>query len=155
MLIKPSTMIGGTYETIPSEDKMSFYFVSEGKKGEIVKVVVFQFLYANNYNLAFGDLKSDTSIDDKIVSNNDDATKVLSTVVKCVYDFLEKHSEAIIHITPVDSKRKSLYNYVFQKRKEEIEGRFVILAKINDRTELFDTNKMYDKFILHQKNSGI
>ena len=86
-------MIEETYKTTASEDRTSFYFISKGAKGDIVKVVVCQFMYTNNYNLAFGDLISDEKIDDKIVSNNDDATKVLSAVVKCVYTFLKKEKK--------------------------------------------------------------
>ena len=59
-----------------------FEFVSQGPKGRIKKRVQYQATKQKNlFNLAFGDINPETNeIDDKVVTNNKDSLKVLSTV---------------------------------------------------------------------------
>ena len=52
-----------------------YHFISVGKK-RIEKAVEFIAIGGNIFNLAFGDLLPDGSIDDKAVSNNGDIVKV-------------------------------------------------------------------------------
>lgn len=63
-----------------------YHFISVGKK-RIEKVVEFIAIGGNIFNLAFGDLLPDGSIDDQAVSNNGDIVKVLATVVDLLFDF--------------------------------------------------------------------
>lgn len=69
----------------------SFEFYSEGPKGIIKKVVEFQPTMQDGvYNLAFGDYNEEAkAINDKVVTNNGDSIKVLTTVASTVYAFIE------------------------------------------------------------------
>ena len=68
-----------------------YRFFSTGKK-PVEKIVEFTPLAIENiYNLGFGDLLPDGSIDDKANSNNGDIIKVLSTVIYIIKDFTEEN----------------------------------------------------------------
>ena len=69
-------------------DKLEFQFESEGPKGKIIKMV--QFAQTQNkdiFNLAFGNLNDDGSIDDEATNDNKDRNKILATVAATVYKF--------------------------------------------------------------------
>jgi hypothetical protein len=57
------------YENIiASSDKLEFQFTSEGPKGKIVKVIQFtQPQNENIYNLEFGNLRKNGSVDDEAI----------------------------------------------------------------------------------------
>ena len=58
------------YEFNISKRLSDYEFISEGPKGRIKKVVRFNFMTSNIYNLTFGDLNENTGkINDKIVTN--------------------------------------------------------------------------------------
>jgi hypothetical protein len=69
-----------------------FEFISEGPKGNITKLVKYNKTNLKDlYNLAFGDKSNDTGlIDDRVISNNGDADKILATVVKTVFTFTDQ-----------------------------------------------------------------
>jgi len=62
------------YELTAGRNLTTFEFLSEGRKGKIVKVVQFQQMNLENlYNLAFGDKNVDTgALDDEVVTDNGD-----------------------------------------------------------------------------------
>ena len=72
-------MINEFYEYLDSEDRTRFFFVSEGKQGKIIKMVLFTHLRDNLWNLGFGDLHKG-QIDDSIISNNHDIVKLIGTI---------------------------------------------------------------------------
>lgn len=123
-------------------------------RGRIVKVVVFELNKTGKWNLGFGDFTDDFNIDDKIISNNQDVFKVISTVAKIAYQFLESYPDSIISIVPVDGKRKMLYNRVFQRHFEEIEQQFEVTGTINEHDEPYLTTKLYDAFSLKFKTKS-
>ena len=68
-----------------------YKFRSEGPRS-IEKIVEFTpTTFKNIFNLAFGDLLPDGTIDDIAKSNNGDIAKVLSTVVKILDDFTSRY----------------------------------------------------------------
>lgn len=70
------------YEYFTEGEATLFKFSSEGPKGKIKKLVVYtQMLEADVYNLAFGDYNEENdSIDDTVITNNNDSQKVLTTL---------------------------------------------------------------------------
>ena len=142
-------MLGETYHTmLHSDNEFIYLFVSRGQKGEILKAVLFQqYKTKNNYNLAFGDVQ-DGKLSNKVVSNNNDFVKVLSTVAKCAYVFLERNPGTILHIQPVDDRRRNLYNAVFKRHYEALTENFEIWGKRNRRRETYQPQKDYDSFEL-------
>ena len=97
---------GYTYKSISTS---RYSFISTGRK-RIEKTVEFSDLGEKNvYNLAFGDLKPDGSIDDMSNSNNGDIIKVLTTVISIVKDFTSKNPQAYIVFTGSTEERIKLY----------------------------------------------
>ncbi len=91
-----------------------YTFTSVGKK-RIKKIVDFtMFGLKDTYNLAFGDLLPDGSIDDKANSNNGDIVKVLSTVVAILKEFTSTRPEANIVFTGSTDLRMKLYTRILR-----------------------------------------
>ncbi len=146
-------MIKDNYPLRDFKEKTIFLFVSHGKKGQILKGILFQKIdEVNNYNLAFGDVIN-KKLDDEIVSNNGDAKMVISTVVEAVYIFFKTYPEAILEIDPVDKKRTRFYNYIFKSRYKEIEIGFILKGYSNNQWEQYDIQKSYQKFEIALKKN--
>jgi len=59
------------YPIISTNEHLTYEFLSEGPKGTIKKVIYFQEIGDNLYNLAFGDWdEAEQGMDDKARSNN-------------------------------------------------------------------------------------
>lgn len=85
------------YPIISDNEHMAYEFLSEGPNGTVKKVVFFQEIGDNLYNLAFGDWDEiKQKIDDKARSNNNDRDKVLATVASTVIDFIKYYPEASV-----------------------------------------------------------
>ena len=123
-----------------------YYFESVGEKGKIVKIVAFFPLEDNVWNLGFGDLQDDGSVDDLVTTNNEDARKVLQTVAKIAIDYLVQFPNRTLEIKPSDEKRKRLYNGVFQRYFSDIELIFNITGFLVTNKERYAPSIFYDKF---------
>lgn len=146
-------MIKDNYPLRDFKEKTIFLFVSHGKKGQILKGILFQKMdEVNNYNLAFGDVIN-KKLDDEIISNNGDAKMVISTVVEAVYIFFKTYPEAILEIDPVDKKRTRFYNYIFKSRYKEIEIEFILKGYSSNQWEQYDIQKSYQKFEIALKKN--
>ena len=100
----------------------------------------------NRWNLAFGDVQPDGEINDSIITNNHDVTKVIGTVAQAALLFLEKHPGCSLVIFPVDEKRKWLYNLVFRRRLPEIQPFWEIWGKWGQFWEIYQPELEYDAF---------
>ena len=143
-------MITDSYDFIALGNKDYYYFESEGKQGNISKIVTFTRLKNKFWNLGFGDLQGD-QINDSVISNNHDIVKLISTVAKIAYEFSERFPRRSIEITPVDEKRKNLYNHVFRRHYKVIQINFQIIGIHNNVTEDYSPEKNYDTFRLKRK----
>ncbi len=103
-------------------------------KGLIHKLVRYQPTNLHRlYNLAFGDKDFETGdIDDKVISNNGDSEKVLSTVVASVYAFTDKYPDAWIYATGSSKARTRLYRMGISKFLEDAKIDFEILGEFQD-----------------------
>ena len=132
---------------------MTYEFVSEGPKGRIVKLVK----YTKNsllgfYNLGFGDKFGDSDdFDDKIVTNNGDTLKVLATVVATLYDFTDKHPNAVIIAKGSTSARTRFYRMGITNALDEINKDFYILGYLDEQWEKFKPNQNYSAFSITKK----
>jgi hypothetical protein len=105
---KPNSMtrVGYPYEN-PAATR--YTFTSSGRK-RIQKVVEFSDIgLKNTFNLAFGDLLPDGTIDDRAVSNNGDIAKVLATVVSIIKDFTFSNPRASIVFRGSTGERMKWY----------------------------------------------
>lgn len=147
-------MVNEYYPYIATKNNTIFFFESIGSQGKITKAVVFELNKIGKWNFGFGDLTDDYRIDGKVISNNQDVFKVISTVAKIANVFIETYPDRILSIVPVDAKRKMLYNRVFQRHFEEINKQFDVIGTIKELDEPYSSDKMYDEFTLQLKNSS-
>ncbi len=122
------------YPLASSDKMMTFEFVSEGKKGLIHKLVKYQPTNLKGlYNLAFGDRNPETGeIDDKVISDNGDSEKVLTTVAATVYAFMDKYPDAWVYATGSTKARTRLYKMGISKFLEEVTSDFEVLGELNE-----------------------
>ncbi|MGB8193349.1 MAG: hypothetical protein WCF67_15570 [Chitinophagaceae bacterium] len=103
-----------------------YTFISVGKRS-ITKMVEFSTGMHNGiFNLGFGDLQPDGTIDDMANSNNGDIIKVLSTVVEIIIDFTDTNSKSRIFFTGSTLSRISLYSRIIKMYYPEFKKHFVI-----------------------------
>lgn len=85
-------------------------FLSEGPRGIIKKVVAYQKIRDNIYNLAFGDWDEKAQKpNDKARSNNGDRNKVLATVASTVISFIQYYPSAIVFAEGSTPAKTRLY----------------------------------------------
>lgn len=141
-----------TYPVIADERHERFEFLSEGPRGKIKKVVEYERMAANIYNLAFGDLNAKTNgIDDKVRSNNQDGSKVIMTVASTVIRFIEHHPQAIVVAEGSTPARTRLYQMGISKNWHIITHLFTVKGLFNDMWEDFTLDKNYRAFLLEAK----
>jgi hypothetical protein len=143
-------MTNPTYQT-QIVDENIYTFASIGKKGIILKVVIFSEIKDNVYNLGFGDynFKND-SIDDKVKSKNGDMEKILSTVISVMSDFFIKKPDCTIYLKGSNSLRTRLYQLAIMKYYEEFSIFYEILGTLEEITEPFQKNKNYESFLVRK-----
>lgn len=139
-----------------SNNALDFKFYSTGPKGEISIVV--QFMETDDpdiYNLAFGNLLTDGSIDDNVRNDNLDRNKILATIAATVYEFSAAHREKLIFFTGSTPVRTRLYRMALTNNLEELSVDFEIfgvnLHKNSYWVEPFKKGKGYYGFIVKRK----
>jgi len=141
------------YEYFTEGEATLFKFSSEGPKGKIKKLVVYsQMLEADVYNLAFGDYDEEKeSIDDPIITNNNDSQKVLATVVSTLYVFTNKHPNHWVYATGSTTARTRLYRMGITSNLEEILSDFEIFGLSEETWREFEKGKEYEAFLVKRK----
>lgn len=141
------------YPLEANDDLMSFQFVSEGPKGQIIKWV--QFLKTdkpNFYNLAFGDKRlNEDDFDDDVITDNKDSQKVLATVAMAVLRFTEINKEALIIAQGLTKSRNRLYQMGISQNLEELKEYFKIIGFYKGNWMIYEKNTPYDAFAVKRK----
>lgn len=107
-----------------------YKFRSEGPRS-IEKIVEFTpTTFKNIFNLAFGDLLPDGTIDDIATSNNGDLAKVLSTVVKILDDFTTRYPRATVYFAGSTAQRTRLYGRIIKTYHSLFKSHFDITVII-------------------------
>jgi hypothetical protein len=133
-------------------DHLTYEFVSIGPKGRILKLVVYQHMFDNFYNLAFGDhVSKNELLDDLIVSNNGDTDKILSTVASTLFDFFEHHDGTIVFAQGSTHSRNRLYRRYLTYFLGIISDNFILLGELDGAIERFEKGKDYTSFYIHKK----
>ena len=141
-----------TYQLKSEEDLKAFEFTSEGLKGNIEKLIVFQKTNTPNlFNLAFGDKTRDGKLDDKTISNNGDAEKVLTTVISAVYAFFDKNPNCFLYVTGSTKSRTRLYRIGITRFYDEMTEDFYLYGKIGNEFHPFEIGKEYEGFLAQRK----
>ena len=141
------------YALKAGQDQTVFEFISEGTKGAIRIIILFQPTTESNlYNLAFGDRDPLTgSVNDMAVSNNGDTDKVLATVVGALYAFCERYPEAFVYATGSTAARTRLYRMGITRFQNEIQNDFFLYGQVGDDFPEFELGKEYDGFLAKRK----
>jgi hypothetical protein len=140
------------YAVVPDNEHKRYDFVSEGPKGKIKKVIFYDELGNNWYNLAFGDWNAiGQKIDDKARSNNNDRDKVLATVALTIIDFFKYHPEAEVYAMGSTPVRTRLYQIGIYKYWHLISPLISIKGLINGNWEPIEKHKNYHAFLAKAK----
>ncbi len=140
------------YSVVTDSNHVVYEFLSEGPNGTIKKVVFYQQIGDNLFNLAFGDWDEDEQkINDRIKSNNSDRDKVLATVASTAVDFVKYHPAAVILAKGSTASRTRLYQMGIIANREEIDRLFDLEASYGNAWEPFRPGRNYDSFVLKAK----
>ena len=141
------------YELKAEESLMIYEFISEGHKGEIIKLIKFsETTLKDFYNLAFGDKNAKTGeINDTVVSNNGDTEMVLATVVAAVYAYTDSKPDMWIYATGSTKSRTRLYRMGISKFIDEIKKDFSIYGQLEGEWESFKKEIEYTAFLVRRK----
>lgn len=140
------------YETLVTEDVLSFSFTSVGPKGHIKKLVIYQHVEGPLYNLAFGDKNGESgTIDDLIITDNKDTDKVLATVASTIFDFFAVHSGTIVLAQGSTHSRTRLYRRYLTNFFNFIDNEFILYGELNGNIERFVKGKDYRAFLITKK----
>ena len=141
------------YELKAGRNLTTFEFLSEGRKGKIIKIIQFQLMNLPNlYNLAFGDKNSETGeLDDLIVTDNGDFEKVLATVTAAIYAFADHYPDAWVYATGSTEARTRLYKMGINKYFDIVEADFNIMGEYKNEWEWYEKGKNYQAFAVQRK----
>jgi len=144
----------GNYAFTQSSSGVTVYnFVSIGPKGHIKKVVQFNETGEKGiYNLAFGNISRDGSLDDFTINNNNDRDKILATVAAIVKEFTSSFPDCYIHFSGSTEVRTRLYRIAIAVHYEELSKTFKIWG-MNDEgePEIFVLNQHYNGFLIKRQ----
>ena len=142
----------GKYTVVSDFHPYVYEFLSYCPKGTIRKVVYYQEIRENLFNLSFGDWDEDNERNnDNIRSNNLDRNKVLATVASTVIDFINNHPRAIILVKGSTNARTRLYQVEISANLIEITMLFNIYGFFINSWEPFEPGKNYVQFALRAK----
>ena len=140
------------------DEKGRYRFTSRGKRA-IIKVVGFTTTgQPDIYNLWFGDLLPDDTIDDMVISNNGDMVKVLATVIQITREFMAEQSHMTVVFKGNTVQRMALYQRILKIYYAEFASQFFISAFILDEgryREILldgDINSEYWAFFVQRKD---
>jgi hypothetical protein len=136
-----------------SSNNLIYEFVSFGPQGLIKKIVEFEETADRNvYNLAFGNLREDGTLDDLTINNNDDRNKVLATVAFIVIKFMERCPDCYILISGSTKARIRLYRIAISLNYQTLSKTFNIWGLHEEEGwELFNSTRPYCCFLIKHK----
>jgi hypothetical protein len=141
----------------------NFEFLSQGVKTFQMKVVytylgIEPFTQKHLYNLGFGVIYFDSEtgledIDDKIITNNGDKDKILSTVALTAISFFDEHPNSVLFFQGSSPSRTRTYQMGIGQNIEMLKNNFVVRGYVEnkDLPEVFQRNKNYEAFLIEQK----
>jgi hypothetical protein len=106
----------------------------------------------NVYNLAFGNVAEDGSIDDYTTNNNKDRDKILATIAAIVDDFTSRFPKAYVFFVGSTKERTRLYRIAISLNYEELLKTFIVWGlKIDGEFEAFQKNQHYEGFLIKRQ----
>lgn len=143
------------YPFTKNNNHLIYEFESEGPIGKIKKVVRFKPECIGGttfFSIGFGDFDEKTGKpDDKIVSNNHDRNKVLTTVAQVVLEFTKHFPDMDVYAEGSTTSRTRLYQMGIAKNLQEISNMLEVYGMKNGTWELFKKDVNYDAFLVRRK----
>src|SRR5690606_4928818 len=143
------------YQFKTNHSHLDFEFESVGPKGKIKKIVRFSPQNANGityFNLAFGDLHTETGIiSDFSKSNNGDREKTLTTIARIVLVFTEHFPDVMVYAQGSTPARTRLYQMGICGKIDEIQEILHVYGYTNGKWQLFETKVNYEAFLVSRK----
>ncbi|MFN3848957.1 MAG: DUF6934 family protein [Spirosomataceae bacterium] len=142
-----------TYQLEQTPDGFWYEFDSENNGRIIRKAVAYYPTDSSEiYQLVFGDLNEDGSINFFSVSNNNDMAKILSTVISTLSQFFERNPTKIVIFRGSTDTRTRLYRAVISKLLMQVSNDFEVRGINYDETiELFQPNTDYFAYVINKK----
>ena len=139
--------------TDSSTNRTVYEFQSIGPNGTIKKIVQFNQMEGGSvFNLAFGNITLDGSIDDRTTNNNKDRDKILATVAAIVYDFTTRFPDCYVFFAGSTNDRTRLYRMAISVNYEELAKTFVLWGLLyNGEFEPFRKNQCYEGFLIKRE----
>ncbi|GLU52985.1 DUF6934 family protein [Dyadobacter frigoris] len=135
-----------------NEDHTRFQFQSIGKRGVFEKVILFQLLADDIYNLALLDYNpTSQEYSDLSVTNNGDMPEIFATVIKAVTAFLIEYQSKKIYFEGSTPSRTRLYQIVINKIYNSDNQDLIILGLKNEKWYPFERNIHFDGFLIKKK----
>lgn len=124
-----------TFQETQIEGMLAYQFVSKGKQGEITKIVAFEDIGNDVYNLVLVDYDVETGyLDDEKMSNNQDIAKIMATIFRIVNDFIIKFPQNSIFIQANNEIKRRLYNRIVSNNLEEILQQYYVFGVLEDES---------------------
>jgi hypothetical protein len=137
-----------SFTIIPDDSKIRYEFVSNGPKGSVKKIVIFDKIGTDTYNIAFGDASPGEEIfTDDSTTDNEDPEKVLATVAMTILSFTEDHPDAVIYAEGSTPARTRIYRICITKHWRGITNHFQISGVIDSNWEKFKKDRSYTGFL--------
>lgn len=138
-----------------SSNSTVFEFTSTGPKGDILKIIQFSQTEINNvYNLGFGNIRNDGSIDDTTTNDNKDRDKILATVASAVNEFTDRFPHRQVFFTGSTKERTRLYRMAITINYEVLSTDYEIWGlKDEGLFEPFVKRRQYAGFLIKRKKS--
>jgi hypothetical protein len=123
-----------TYELITIEPDLSeatFYSITKNNIPVLLKIRIERIdipLLPEVYNLSFGPINDDGTIDDKARINHQDLNKAFSTIILFALTYLKKNPNSIIGLDGSNDARAYLYHRMFLTNRTHLQEYFVALG---------------------------
>lgn len=149
------TMHYESYEFIlESSDLQEFRFYSESPYKRVEMVILFQEMHERLYNLTFGEYAKGAAINDQDKIRNLDRNRILATIAKSVFKFLNRFPERTIYFTGSTPSRCRLYRMAIAVNLEHLAERLQIFGGIRSdedfHVEPFQKNIDYLEFVIRK-----
>lgn len=136
-----------------NKDHTRFQFQSVGKRGVFEKVILFQLLADDIYNLALLDYNpTSQEYSDLSVTNNGDMPEIFATVINAVTAFLKAYRNRKIYFEGTTSSRTRLYQIVINKIYNSDIQDLIILGLKNQEWHPFEPNINFEGFLIEKKS---
>jgi hypothetical protein len=133
-------------------NELHFDFISEGKRGSVLKRVSFVEIEYGFFNMGLGDVDEKTGIVDYLsITNNGDRDKVLATVAQIVDELFNSYPEYTIYFKGTSDSRTRLYQMAINHYFNELDEKFHILGELDDKMSRYQRGRNYKSFLILKK----